>query len=456
VPDTFTPTGSMTVARFEPKATLLQDGRVLITGGGTGAGLGLATVELYDPAAGVFVQTGSMAIPRYGHTATLLSNGKVLTAGGAPKSNAPSASAELYDPATGSFESLNDMNFPRYLHSATLLRNGKVLIAGGFSSPSSETASAEIYDPETGTFTPAGSMTTARWNPRAIRLASGKVLILPDSDGGDYASAEVYHPDEGAFSTTDWEAVQLGALVAMTANLLPDGRVLVTLAPPECEWLDTHGQLYDPVAGTFAATENGTGLCGQTGTFLSDGTVLVAGGWGTAGDAEIYVPRSGSFAPTGKLTNSRYAQSATLLLDGRVLIAGGFRRTGTYGVTAEAELYTPRSAVPPPSLLPLPGTSQGAILHSDTHRIVSPQNPARPGEALEIYATGLLDGAVVSPDVSIGGHAADVLYFGHAPGFPTLNQINVRVPVNLSPGSSIPVRLNYFDRPSNEVMLAAQ
>src|SRR5215471_13468969 len=106
------------------------------------------------------------------------------------------------------------------------------------------------------------------------------------------------------------------------------------------------------------------------------------------------------------------------------------------------------SALPPPSLLSLPGTSQGVILHSDTQRIVSPENPARPGEALEIYATGLLDGAVIPPDVSVEGHAGEVLYFGSAPGFPTLNQINVRVPAGLPLGSSIPVRLTYLDRTS--------
>lgn len=80
----FLATGSMTSARYWHTATLLSNGKVLITGGLIG--LGLATAEIFDPAgnagAGIFTATGSMALAKYYHTATLLSNGKVLIAGG--------------------------------------------------------------------------------------------------------------------------------------------------------------------------------------------------------------------------------------------------------------------------------------------------------------------------------------------------------------------------------------
>ena len=86
--DTFSPTGSMAAARGLHTATLLADGRVLIAGGGHPSWVGpqadpyLASAELFDPATGTFSPTGSMAIRREGHTATLLTDGRVLITGG--------------------------------------------------------------------------------------------------------------------------------------------------------------------------------------------------------------------------------------------------------------------------------------------------------------------------------------------------------------------------------------
>ena len=73
-------TGSMGTARGFHTATLLQDGRVLITGGENGSGQ-LSSAEVYDPATGTFAATGSMGTARYGHTATLLQDGRVLMTG---------------------------------------------------------------------------------------------------------------------------------------------------------------------------------------------------------------------------------------------------------------------------------------------------------------------------------------------------------------------------------------
>ena len=143
-PGTFAETGKMTTARYNHTATLMYDGTVLIVGGATIEGAGavpqfktLATAELYDPKSGVFSPTGSLKEPRQGHTATLLPDGKVLVTGGAH-----SAYAELYDPAARTFDVIGVMTTARTGHTATMLNNGKVLIAGGASWPS-----AELYEP---------------------------------------------------------------------------------------------------------------------------------------------------------------------------------------------------------------------------------------------------------------------------------------------------------------------
>ena len=206
----FSPTGSMTVARFNHTATLLPNGRVLIAGGGGPPGIGnspspvsspgLASAELYDPTSGTFTAIGSMSGARYWHTATLLSNGRVLIAGGGDGTR-PLASAELYDPATATFASTGSMAAARYLQTATQLASGLVLVAGGYADSVGSLASAELYDPATATFRPAGSMADTRCEHTATLLNDGRVLVVAGGstdesldDAPRLATAELYQP----------------------------------------------------------------------------------------------------------------------------------------------------------------------------------------------------------------------------------------------------------------------
>ncbi len=91
----------MSTGRADFRMVLLADGRVLATGGWTGAGVTtLATAEVYTPDAGTWTNAASMGTPRFGHGAVLLPSGKVLVAGGVDQTTTATTlrSAELFDP----------------------------------------------------------------------------------------------------------------------------------------------------------------------------------------------------------------------------------------------------------------------------------------------------------------------------------------------------------------------
>jgi uncharacterized protein (TIGR03437 family) len=102
--------------------------------------------------------------------------------------------------------------------------------------------------------------------------------------------------------------------------------------------------------------------------------------------------------------------------------------------------------------IPQNGLGDGAILRAN-FSVVTPSNPARPGEVVQLFLSGLgavnptvVDGAaapgreplarVPAPlRVTVGGIDGTISYQGLAPNFNGLYQVNVQIPPNLGTGT---------------------
>jgi hypothetical protein len=136
---------------------MYRPGEVLIVGGSdppSGAPTSRAEVIDLGEAAPVWRYTGSMARPRRHHNATLLPDGRVLVTGGtsAPGFSDPAGAvhaAEVWDPRSGDWTTWAANRVTRVYHSTTLLLpDGRILHSGsGDGGGVPRELSAEIFSP---------------------------------------------------------------------------------------------------------------------------------------------------------------------------------------------------------------------------------------------------------------------------------------------------------------------
>ena len=123
---------AMAQPRAVHRATTLHDGRVLITGGCTARfcedfDSGRVS-ELFDPASGRLAAGPEALEPRASGTATLLRDGRVLLTGGYPgEGRDPASGMEAFEPAAERFSSVGDMTTGAF--SETLGRTGASLLS---------------------------------------------------------------------------------------------------------------------------------------------------------------------------------------------------------------------------------------------------------------------------------------------------------------------------------------
>ncbi|MCA8965645.1 MAG: hypothetical protein H6838_06535 [Planctomycetes bacterium] len=305
------------------QTTTLADGRVLFTGGlDLLTGQPTAAAAVYDPATQT-TTTLAMGTARAGHGASLLGNGKVLVTGGSSALNLSNplslftgilVSTELFDPATDTFSPGPNMLEARAMHTSTTLTNGNVLIAGGitlipFLNIPTVSATAYRFNPSNNSFGFPSTFGGGRFLHSAVALDNGKVLLcgginidftqflttlnIQDLIINTRTDCQVYTPgilNFGTFATVN--GMQEGRAGAALAAL-PNGGALMAGGFQLAIDAQTQTFVFGATATADVLGQNtitATGSMAAPRLFplavnLPDGTVLVVGG---GGNAEVY------------------------------------------------------------------------------------------------------------------------------------------------------------------------
>ena len=217
--ETWTMTDSIPTFRyFGQSVTELTDGRIMVAGGfyvdtTTWDFIILKNVDIYDPISEKWIKAAQMNYERYGHTATLLNDGRVLVTGGETY-NFTTEQCEIYNPNTNSWELTGNMQEERSDHAALLLSQDRVFVCGGDGMAPWQN-SCEVYNINLGTWSYAFNMLAYRSNPKIYFLEKlNKLLIL----GGDILP----------FSTEDtWEIFDPNILQPEFLESFPINQFLV-------------------------------------------------------------------------------------------------------------------------------------------------------------------------------------------------------------------------------------
>lgn len=229
----------------------------------------------------------------------------------------------------------------RYLHTATLLNDGKVLIAGGLCdepkllddlSPQRAHLPMSLLDPVSRQWQPAPALTEARIFHAASLMPDGSVLIT----GGarDPGLADAPH----ALVLSSVEQFQSGRVVPLpamakarakhSATVLSDGSLLVVGGFDDAGQAMASAERWDPASRAWAPIPSpAVARYSHAATLLPDGRLMVSGGIGAQGEilssVEIWDPKTRAWSDVQPLPIPLYGHTAALLASGKVFVAGG-------------------------------------------------------------------------------------------------------------------------------------
>ncbi|WP_224363278.1 Kelch repeat-containing protein [Hyalangium versicolor] len=248
----------------------------------------------------------------------------------------------------------------RYDHAAVPLPDGRVLLVGGRTNEAPELNSTLIWEPETRSFREGPPLREARSHPVAVTLPDGAVLVLGsefDDDMQRGTRAELLRPGARA-----WEPAGQTVHIFHVGPVCVSGQRVVIAggrdngfgfaiidgvhyAPPlaqSTEIWEHGGRAWRAATGPLLEPRDD-----PAGVTLSDGSILVVGGWHEGQvltSAEQWDPNTERWSPAGSLSIARSSFTLTALPDGRAAVSGGLGQGPFEEVTA-VELWDPQRRV---------------------------------------------------------------------------------------------------------------
>lgn len=345
----------MLTARAWHTATLLEDGRVLLTGGVDGTGARTGTTEIYDPATRSIGPGPDMLVPRSHHTAVRLTNGDVAFFGGIGLDGQPVAQIETFRFAPeGAGQEPNvlgpSLDVAQSSPTCVLLPDQTILVTNGVDSSGNAVRTAQIYaafnpardDTPTRAIIPGvkdpllttldSTMLEARKGGAAVPMIDGNVMFIGGGAGAASASLEIYNFETQTFepALTDFSGGGMpdGGRAQLVANRLGDGSIFVAggttdasnASAPLVAGADILRVTGRDSGGTWTVETDPTNgdminaRRGATSVVTDNGRVFVVGGLSSDNLAlaglEVYTPEGGvNYAPSVRVTLTSNRQS---------------------------------------------------------------------------------------------------------------------------------------------------